>query len=476
MITHYTAARSKRESLGIDMARKNYHLIQQAERDLFLGKPGLALEQYQKIYELDPEDTTVISTIADLSMQMADCGKALLWYRKLVNLYERRGMPANATAVYRKILKISPNDQDAMHRLAELYEQQGQLANAKLQYKLCAHVAAYCATPLSRSLYLYKKICTLDPHCHESQLKLAQLLEQAGQQDEALEAYLRCANLHAERNNIAAAGSIVEKIIQMNPRRPEFLKDLFPLLGTIDMAEAGIRYMLSHDQTPDPQHKIKIAILLDPANRPVLTKYLPRILRQTEGAYPAATSLLEECLARQDWPFSLDLADAMLESALQLCQTDSLKRFICYICNSEPGSIRALSSLATLLIRTGDVHELEMSLKKLAILHLRQGNFNEAREAMHKLVAHCHNCTYLELINWLDDYQSHEQSQIRQTIARLIQALEQGSWETRSLFSDPVEGGASALDLGLGLQGDETPAHILASVTEGTAQHLLPLT
>jgi tetratricopeptide (TPR) repeat protein len=456
------------------MEKKTYSLIQQAERDLFLGKPGAALEQYLKIHEIDPEDATIISAIADLSMQMADGKKALTWYRKLVTLYERQGMLANATAVYRKILKVAPNDQETMNRLAELYEQQGQLANAKLQYKLSAHLASQCLTPLSSSIYLYKKICTLDPQCHESHLRLAQLLEQAGRMDDALAAYFRCAWLYAERENIPAASTIVEKIIQLNPVGQEFLRIFYRLLCKIDMAEAGIGYILSLDTNQDPTSATQFAILLDPANRTVLAKYLQRVLRQNSQVYPAAIRLLEECLVRLEWDFGLDLADAMLEASLRLRQTGTLKKLIRYIHDSAPTNIRALNTLVTLLVRLSDEHELEWCLKKLAILHLQQGSLNEAREDVHKLVAHCHNRAYLEIINWLNDCQCQQPPQIRHTFTQLIQALEQGTWEASTLYSSPTEEGASALDLGLGLRIDDAPAQLFAPLPDLSAHHSLP--
>src|SRR5687767_10186335 len=101
-------------------------LLRQAGQFIVAGKLGLALEQYLKIHELDPQDTTIINTIGDLNLRLGKEAESLHWFQKLARILDSRGLVAQATAINKKILKLSPQNQAAMTRLAELYEKEGQ--------------------------------------------------------------------------------------------------------------------------------------------------------------------------------------------------------------------------------------------------------------------------------------------------------------------------------------------------------------
>src|SRR5436309_2276396 len=120
------------------MDPKTNKILQQAGKYILLGKLTLALEQYLKIHALEPEDTTIVNTIGDLYVKLDDKDNALIWYQKLAETFEFRQLHSNAMATYRKILKLSPKNQEAMMRLAQLYERQKQIPNAKAQYQLIA--------------------------------------------------------------------------------------------------------------------------------------------------------------------------------------------------------------------------------------------------------------------------------------------------------------------------------------------------
>src|SRR5262245_58393233 len=120
------------------MEPETNRLLEQAGRLVTLGKLTIALEQYLKIHELEPGDSTIINTIADLYARFEQKDEALLWYSKLAQTFEHRALTLNAIAAYKKILKISPKHQEAMVRLADLYERSGNNAEAKRYFKIVA--------------------------------------------------------------------------------------------------------------------------------------------------------------------------------------------------------------------------------------------------------------------------------------------------------------------------------------------------
>src|SRR5262245_22973235 len=144
------------------MNPKTDKLLQQASKYITLGKLTLALEQYLKIQEQEPEDTTIINTIGDLYVRLDDKDNALLWYHKLAEAFEYRELHSNAMATYRKILKLSPKNQEAITLLAQLCERQGQVQNAKTHYQTLAKLKMGLGDQ-SEGVAILKKICALDP-------------------------------------------------------------------------------------------------------------------------------------------------------------------------------------------------------------------------------------------------------------------------------------------------------------------------
>jgi tetratricopeptide (TPR) repeat protein len=175
------------------MDAKTNKLLQQAGKYILLGKLNLALEQYLKIHEAEPGDTTIINSIGDLYIRLDDKENALVWYHRLAEMFESRELYSNAVATYRKILKLSPKNQEAIKLLAQLYERQEQIQNARSQYQMLAKLKMGL-NKHDEAIRILQKICRLDPGCAESRLTLAKLLESCGDTAEALQGYLEGRN------------------------------------------------------------------------------------------------------------------------------------------------------------------------------------------------------------------------------------------------------------------------------------------
>jgi tetratricopeptide (TPR) repeat protein len=90
-------------------------LTQQAGKFIQQGKFSHALEQYLKAHQLNPGETTILNMIGDLYVRLGKKTEALLWYHKLADALRSQDLRSNASAAYKKILKLSPEDQDAMN-------------------------------------------------------------------------------------------------------------------------------------------------------------------------------------------------------------------------------------------------------------------------------------------------------------------------------------------------------------------------
>ena len=152
---------------------------------------GRAIELYESVIDqreaegLTHQDASVFLRIADLHLRRDQDEEAIEAFQRAGELYAREGLQPQAIAVYRRILRIEPAHTEALWNLAWLHAEMGVMAEAR-QY-----VADYLQTVdmerdwveardfLRRLLDLSEDVAI--------GLRLAELLEEAGRHEKALE-------------------------------------------------------------------------------------------------------------------------------------------------------------------------------------------------------------------------------------------------------------------------------------------------
>ena len=152
---------------------------------------GRAIELYESVIDhreaegLTHQDASVFLRIADLHLRRDQDEDAIEAFQRAGELYAREGLQPQAIAVYRRILRIAPEHTEALWNLAWLHAEMGVMAEAR------DYVADYLQTVdmerdwveardfLRRLLDLSEDVAI--------GLRLAELLEEAGSHDEALE-------------------------------------------------------------------------------------------------------------------------------------------------------------------------------------------------------------------------------------------------------------------------------------------------
>ncbi len=435
------------------MDPKTNRLLQQAGKYILLGKLNLALEQYLKLSEMEPEDTTIINTIGDLYVRLDDKENALLWYQKLAETFKYRELHSNATATYRKILKLSPKNQEAMMQLAQLYERQGEKALAKSQYQMIAKIEMSLGKN-DHAVSLYQKICRLDPTCSESSTTLAQSLELTGKREEAMNAYLQSAILLSQQGNISGATSAAENIFRMNPKEKEFVKSFFLLLQRIDLTERGLEFLQSLTLNENPEFQLILSeVFLKEGNLGAAQKLLQGGVRNNPSLYAPSIKLLESLIARKELDASLELIEAVFDTSIRLQDEITLKMLLDSLAELDENNIRILKALTTILIRMNDKEKLEGYLRKLVILQLQQGDIQDGRESLNTLVVHGQSSFHLDLLNMINEATMDENPEaLKETVQNVIQAINRGCMEKEGTFANfALALGVSELDLGMGM-------------------------
>ena len=105
--------------------------LRKAEKFLRQGRLDNAIAEYLRVIEDQPRDWSTVNTVGDLLVRAGQLESAIEHYLRIADHFFTEGFFPRASAVYKKILKVKPDQEHALLRTAEIFETQGLLADAK---------------------------------------------------------------------------------------------------------------------------------------------------------------------------------------------------------------------------------------------------------------------------------------------------------------------------------------------------------
>ena len=164
-------------------------IIDAATKALQKGNVRRAIKEYEKILKADSQDIRITLKVSDLYARIGDTQQARELFEKVADFYKEQGFLLKALAVYKQIENRLAGDDPLVYiQLAELYEQLGLLNDALQSYKSAA--ALYKKSGQSREwLSTVEKLLELDPENVRARLRLAELFSEKGLVREAVKHY-----------------------------------------------------------------------------------------------------------------------------------------------------------------------------------------------------------------------------------------------------------------------------------------------
>jgi tetratricopeptide (TPR) repeat protein len=112
--------------------------LRKAEKLLRQGRLDQAIAEYQKVIQDQPRDWSTVNTLGDLFVRAGQLERGVEHFTRIADHLFEEGFFPRAAAVYKKILKLRPDEDHAALRAAEISERQGLLADARAQLLLLA--------------------------------------------------------------------------------------------------------------------------------------------------------------------------------------------------------------------------------------------------------------------------------------------------------------------------------------------------
>src|SRR5918999_4928524 len=105
--------------------------LKAAEKALRQGRIDAAITEYVKIVEAQPRDWNSANTLGDLYVRSNKITKGVEQYTRIADHLAEEGFYPKAAALFKKILKIKPDDEYSMLQSGDMAAKLGTLADAK---------------------------------------------------------------------------------------------------------------------------------------------------------------------------------------------------------------------------------------------------------------------------------------------------------------------------------------------------------
>jgi len=176
------------------VATERDEALKKAEKLLRQGKLDLAIAEYVRMVEDQPKDWNTRNALGDLFIRAAQPDKACAQYLQIADHLMHEGFFPRAAAIYKKILKIKPDEEAVQLNLGEISAKQGLLADAKAYFLAVANRRRGRGDRAGAEEMIVR-LGSLDPADFEARSLAARTLAQNG---DATAAAIQFRSMHAD--------------------------------------------------------------------------------------------------------------------------------------------------------------------------------------------------------------------------------------------------------------------------------------
>ena len=360
--------------------------LKKAEKLVRQGKIDAAVAEYLRVVEDQPRDWTTANTLGDLYVRTGQPEQAAAQYARIAEHFMTEGFYPKASAIYKKLLKLTPNDEGAQLNLAELSQKQGLLADAKAQLN-AIEARRRGRGDRAGAAEIVVRRGALDPADFGARVTGARTLAEMGRTDEAAAWFRLIHDDLLEKDRPREALDALRQSVELNPDDREGRAALAKAaLGAGD-SEAARRFLDRDTAGSDPSLQLALLELEFKAGRlDAARELLPGLLQgdrdQRQRIVDLAWSLAGSN-PEAAWVIVEVAADAAVSQSEFSEAAGILKEFVTRI----PRQIPALLKLVEVCVDGGLEAAMYETQAELADAYLATGQPAEARLIAEDLVA-----------------------------------------------------------------------------------------
>jgi tetratricopeptide (TPR) repeat protein len=222
------------------LASEREEALKKAEKLLRQGKLDLAIAEYAKMIEDQPRDWNTRNTLGDLYIRASKPDQACAQYMTIADHLMHEGFFPRAAAIYKKILKIKPDDETVLLNLGEISATQGLLADAKGHFMSVA-TKRRARGDKAGGDEMIVRLGSLDPSDYDARVLAATTLAQNGEEIAAAMLYRSMHQDLREKGRLIEASAALREAVRHNPDDIEGRAELARTAvseGNLDAAKA----------------------------------------------------------------------------------------------------------------------------------------------------------------------------------------------------------------------------------------------
>ena len=360
--------------------------LKKAEKLARQGKLDAAVAECLRVVADQPGDWATANTLGDLYVRAGQPDLAAGQYARIAEHFMAEGFYSKASAIYKKLLKLTPDDEGAQLNLAELSQKQGLLADAKAQLN-GVEARRRGRGDRAGAAEIVVRRGALDPGDFEARTAGARTLAEMGRTGEAAAWFRSIHDDLLEKDRTSEALGALRQSVELNPDDQEARVTLAKTAVQVGDFESARRFLDRETAGTDPGLLMALVEMECKAGRlDAARELLPGLL---EGGRDQRQRVVDLAwgLAGSDPGAAFVLVAAAADAAVAQSEFADAAAVLKEFVTRVPRQIPALLKLVDVCVDAGLEAEMYETQAELADAYLATGQPAEARLIAEDLVA-----------------------------------------------------------------------------------------
>ena len=363
-------------------------VVESAEKYVKSGKLKEAIAEYEKLLSGDPQDFAISNIIGDLFVRLGQNDKAAAAFKDVAAEYEKRGLYSQALAVFKKVVKIMPDQPENSIKLADLFTLQGFAAEAKQEYVRTAVRLEKAGQPMD-AIRVYEKIVRLNKDDLESRRKLASLFREQGFKDAGADQLDEIADAMLAKDDVEAAGTLFAEARELSPSHPRTLLGMVEVLKrkgrkteAVDLLEGAL------GEDPENPHLLNLLgnFAFDGGDIPKAEEVFSRIIQLHPMNVNARIKLGRIFIQKDDLDKAFELYEPLVNNLIKKQKEGKAVGLLGLILAARRSHLPSLEKLSAIYRANKDLPKLEVVGRVILEEFRRLKQPDKALEVLSELV------------------------------------------------------------------------------------------
>jgi tetratricopeptide (TPR) repeat protein len=214
--------------------------LRRAEKLLRQGRLDAAILEFLRVVEEQPRDFNTANLVGDLYVRAGQVDKAVAQYSRIADSLAEEGFLPKAAALYKKIIKIKPSEEQAILKSAEICLRQGLMADARSALGTLIEQRTRRGDRIGAS-ELIVRLGDLDQSDLGARLAAARAAAALSDREGAVSRFKAVGRELLSRGEAVRASEVLAEAVELAPDDAELRSELTTMCleaGDIDLAQA----------------------------------------------------------------------------------------------------------------------------------------------------------------------------------------------------------------------------------------------